>query len=111
MLSRARKKARDFGTRVQLNQMDVQDLEFEDNTFDTVVGSFIFCSVPDPIKGLKEVGRVCKSGGKIVLLEHVLSANRVIAWLMNLVNPVIVRLMGPSINRSNRVEFVERRKI
>ena len=79
--------------------MDVQDLEFEDNTFDTVVGSFIFCSVPDPIKGLKEVGRVCKPGGKIVLLEHVLSANRVIAWLMNLVNPVIVRLMGPNINR------------
>ena len=99
MLSRARKKARDFGTRVQLSQMDVQDLEFEDNTFDTVVGSFIFCSVPDPIKGLKEVGRVCKPGGKIVLLEHVLSANPVLAWLMKLVNPVIVKLMGPNINR------------
>lgn len=42
---------------------------------------------------------ICKPGGNIVLLEHVLSANRVIAWLMNLVNPVIVRLMGPNINR------------
>ena len=99
MLHRAKKKARDLGIRVHLEQMDVQNLEFEDNAFDTVVGSFVFCSVPDPIKGLKGVGRVCKPGGKIVLLEHVLSANRVLAWLMNLVNPVVVRLMGPNINR------------
>ncbi|MFC1956525.1 class I SAM-dependent methyltransferase [Chloroflexota bacterium] len=99
MLHRAKKKARDLGIRVHLEQMDVQNLEFEDNAFDTVVGSFVFCSVPDSIKGLKKVGRVCKPGGKIILLEHMLSANRVLAWLMNLVNPVVVRLMGPNINR------------
>jgi len=99
MLSRAMKKARDSGTGVQLKQMDVQDLEFGDNTFDTIVGSFIFCSVPDPIKGLQEVKRVCKPGGKVLLLEHVLSANPVLAWLMNLANPIVVRVMGPNINR------------
>jgi len=99
MLSRARKKARDFGTRAQLIPMDVQDMEFEDNTFDTVVGSFIFCSVPDPIKGLQEVKRVCKPEGKVLLLEHVLSANQALAGLMNLANPVVVKLMGPNINR------------
>ena len=99
MLHRAKKKARDLGIRVHLEQMDVQNLEFEDNAFDTVVGSFVFCSVPDPIKGLKGVGRVCKPGGKIILLEHVLSANRVLAWLMNLVNPIVLRVMGPNINR------------
>jgi len=99
MFHRAKKKARDLTIRVHLEQMDVQNLDFEDNAFDTVVGSFVFCSVPDPIKGLKEVGRVCKLSGKIILLEHVLSANQVLAWLMNLVNPVVVRLMGPNINR------------
>ena len=99
MLHRAKKKARELGIRVHLEQMDVQDLEFEDNTFDTIVGSFIFCSVPDPIKGLHEVGRVCKPAGKVLLLEHVLSAKRVLAFLMNLVNPVVVRTMGPNINR------------
>lgn len=107
MLERARKKAREQGLQVRLQQMDVQSLEFEDNTFDTVVATFVFCSVPDPVRGLAEVERVCRPGGKVLLLEHVLSDNRVIAWLMNLVNPVLARLMGPNINRRT-VENVAR---
>jgi len=99
MLGRARGKARKQGLPVHLQQMDVQNLTFENNTFDSVVASFVFCSVPDPVRGLMEIERVCKPGGKVLLLEHVLSANRVLAWLMNLANPIIVRTMGPNINR------------
>jgi len=99
MLSRAQEKAEKQGITVKLQQMDVQNLTFEDNTFDTVMATFVFCSVPDPVKGLKEIGRVCKPGGKVLLLEHVLSANRILAFLMNLVNPIVVRAMGPNINR------------
>ena len=99
MLSRARSKARKRGIKVRLLPMDVQKLDFEDNTFDTVVATFVFCSVPDPLKGLAEVKRVCKPDGKVILLEHVLSANRLLAYLMNLANPVVVRLMGANINR------------
>jgi len=58
--------------------MDAQSLSFADNSFDTVIGSFVFCSVPLPIKGLKELYRVCKPGGQVLLLEHVLSSN---LWL------------------------------
>jgi len=99
MLNRARWKAARENIKVNLQQMDVQNMNFEDNAFDTVVGSFVFCSVPDPIRGLEEVRRVVKPGGKVVLLEHVLSANRVIAGIMNLVNPLVVHTMGPNINR------------
>jgi len=99
MLERAKDKANKQKVKVHLQQMDVQNLEFEDNTFDTVVASFVFCSVPDPCRGLMEVHRVCKQGGKVVLLEHVVSANRILGWLMNIANPIVVRMAGANINR------------
>lgn len=99
MLARAIRKARKQGVTARLLQMDVQKLEFADNTFDTVVATFVFCSVPDPILGLKEIERVVKPGGTVLLLEHVLAANGILAWVMNLANPVVVRLMGANINR------------
>lgn len=99
MLSRASDKARKRGVKVRLLPMDVQKLDFQDNTFDAVVATFVFCSVPDPLKGLAEVKRVCKPDGKVILLEHVLSANRIMSCLMNLANPIVVRMMGANINR------------
>lgn len=99
MLSRAQDRATKLNVKVRLEQMDVQNLKFPDNTFDTVVASFVFCSVPDPVRGLMEVARVCRPGGKVALLEHVLSANRILALLMNLANPLVVRMIGANINR------------
>jgi phosphatidylethanolamine/phosphatidyl-N-methylethanolamine N-methyltransferase len=99
MLERAKAKSDRNKVKVRLRQMDVQNLEFEDDSFDTVIASFVFCSVPDPVRGLEEIRRVCRPGGKVILLEHVLSANRVLGWLMNMANPLVVRMMGANINR------------
>jgi ubiquinone/menaquinone biosynthesis C-methylase UbiE len=79
--------------------MDVERLYFADNSFDTVVASFVFCSVPHPRKGLKEIHRVLKPGGQLIMLEHVLSANKFMAGVMNLFNPLVVKLVGANINR------------
>lgn len=94
----AQTKVRKY-TQVELALIDVQSLPYADNSFDTVIGSFVFCSVPLPNKGLKELYRVCKPGGQVLLLEHVLSQNSVVAWIMNLLNPFVVKLFGANINR------------
>jgi len=99
MLRRAEAKAQQSGVRVSLRVMDVQQLDFPAATFDAVVGSFVFCSVPDPRQGLEEIRRVLKPGGQLVLLEHVLSDRPFAAWLMKRVNPLVVRLLGANIDR------------
>ena len=100
MLKQAARKRDRKNCKVELELMDVQSLYFADNSFDTVICSFVFCSVPAPLKGLKELYRVCKPGGQILLLEHVLSSYSVIAFIMNLINPIIVGLVGANINRN-----------
>ena len=69
--------------------------------------SCVFCSVPDPVKGLKEIRRVCKSGGKVVMLEYVRSHKPVLGPLMDLMNPVPVHIYGANINRET-VENLKR---
>lgn len=99
MLEQAQRKRERKQIQVDLDLMDVQRLYYADNSFDTVVASFVFCSVPLPRKGLKEIYRVLKPGGQLLLLEHVLSSNKFMAMLMNLFNPLVLRLVGTNINR------------
>lgn len=99
MLSRAEVRAAKLGVHVDLARMDVEHLDFADARFDFVVATFVFCSVPDPIAGLKEARRVLKPGGILLLLEHVRSENRIVGKLMDALNPVAVRATGANINR------------
>ncbi len=98
MLTRARQKIRSE-QHIQLTVMDVQYLEFTDNTFDTIVSSFVFCSVPNPVAGLREIRRVCKPRGKLLMLEHVRSEKAILGPLMDIINPVPLTVYGANINR------------
>ena len=99
MLERARKRANKLNLNVNLQEMDVEHLNFADDSFDTVFATFVFCSVPDPIAGLQELRRVCKPDGKLLLLEHMRPENFVLGLIFDLFNPIIVRMMGANINR------------
>lgn len=99
MLAKARQKVQKVKVPVTLLEMDAQHMSFPDNSFDTVVATCVFCSVPHPIQGLQEVRRVCKPSGAIVLLEHVRSENPLLGWVMDLFNPISLYLIGSNINR------------
>lgn len=73
-------KARQRGAR-KLAVMDAQQLAFRDGSFDTVVSTLGTCTFPDPVQALREMRRVCRPGGRILLLEHGRSSRPgVAAW-------------------------------
>ena len=98
MLKRAQKRAQGLDN-VALMHMDAEHLDFGDDTFDYVVTSFVLCTIPNPVAALIEMKRVCKPGGKLVLLEHVRSKNKLIAFFEDLLNPIPRFLVGTDINR------------
>ncbi|MBR9699349.1 class I SAM-dependent methyltransferase [Candidatus Woesearchaeota archaeon] len=99
MLRKAKGIANRFALKDNLLQMDAQKMSFKDNSFDTVLCTFVLCSVPDPIKALKEMKRVCKPKGKIVMIEHVLSKNILIKIYQHLHNPFTRFIFGFNVNR------------
>lgn len=99
MLEMAKKKALKYDKNVKLVEMDAQNMSFPDNTFDSIFTTCVFCTVPDPVKGFEEIRRVCKPNGKIYMLEHVRSEKKMIGILMDIMNPVVNKIVGSNINR------------
>jgi ubiquinone/menaquinone biosynthesis C-methylase UbiE len=71
MLERARKRAAKAGKEIATAQAAVEDLPYEDASFDTVIASFVLCSVADQDRALAEVRRVLRPGGRYLFMEHV----------------------------------------
>ena len=99
MLKFARKQAEQMPFPLELLEMDAQNMTFEDNTFDFVTATCVYCSVPDPVQGMKEMRRVCKPDGEILLLEHMRSDNPILGKAMDIMNPIVVGTYGANINR------------
>jgi len=102
MLTRARAVAAQENVAVDLRLMDVEHLELPDSSFDAVVTSCVFCSVPDPVQGFQEIRRVLRPQGRGYFLEHVLSQRAGVTHAMQALNPVVVRMMGANIDRNTR---------
>lgn len=85
---------------IEWRATDVEDLPFPSSTFDTVVVSLLFCSVKDPLKGMREVRRVLRPSGKMVFLEHVRPTNPRTASLFDHITPAWRRIAsGCHLNR------------
>lgn len=94
MIHKARLKHLDDPRVITFLEMDAQDMDFDNEIFDTVVTTYVFCSVPDSVKGLKEIYRY-------------LSRHKLTGKLMDWVNFFPLHLWGANINR-NTLENVRK---
>lgn len=98
MLALAKSKARRCNLQVNLLSMDLEEIEFRDDFFDGIVGTFVFCTVANPISCLREVRRVLRPEGKLYLLEHLRPDAKILGRLSDWVTP-LVKWVGPNLNR------------
>jgi SAM-dependent methyltransferase len=94
MLERARARAASLERRVTLQEGDAHDLPFADGTFDTVVCTYSLCSIPDDVRALREMMRVLRPGGSLILLDHTASTVRLLYWLQRALEAVSRPLKG-----------------
>ncbi len=99
MLEKARQRVVTLPVEADLVEADVQDLPFDDDSFDTAVGTCVFCSVADPVVGLSELGRVVRPDGRILLLEHVRPRTEFLGRLADLATVGTRRIFGFRANR------------
>jgi phosphatidylethanolamine/phosphatidyl-N-methylethanolamine N-methyltransferase len=94
MLARARQKIEDNGwEHLRVLEMNAQDLKFPDNCFDYVMAFHVVTVVPDPVRMIAEAKRVCKPGGKIVVVNHFTSDVPLIGSLTEALDP-LTRWLG-----------------
>jgi SAM-dependent methyltransferase len=96
----AQRRARELGVRAVLQQGDAgATLPYPNDHFDTVVFSFVLCTIPDDRRAVAEAVRVLRPGGRLLLLEHVRSPNRALRAIERLLEPLTLRRMGDHLLR------------
>lgn len=99
MLKEAEEAGRRFDRWLHITLADAETLPFASGSFDTVLCSFSLCTVPDPVATAKEMSRVCQPQGRLLLLEHVRSHLKPVAWVQERLNPWQVRRLGCHLDR------------
>ena len=88
MMRRAQRRLQDSGNNIELREASAEELPFETDSFDTVVGTLVMCSVPQPQRALSEIRRVLKPGGEYRFYEHVRYESAFGAFCQDAVLPV-----------------------
>jgi ubiquinone/menaquinone biosynthesis C-methylase UbiE len=102
MLDEASRRARALGRTFEPVEADVTALPFAEARFDTVVCTLGACTFDDPLAAFREMRRVCRPDGVVLLLEHVLPRDRILAWLAEAITPFARRKVGCNPSRDTQ---------
>lgn len=92
---------------IYLYQAKAEQLPFADNSFDSVVATLVFCTIPEPLRALQEIQRVSKPGAKLLLFEHVKMDHKMMGKTQEALTPLWKKLCdGCHLNR-NTLELVK----
>lgn len=100
MIERSFQKQKESSVRIEVVQASAEELPFADNTFDTVVATLVFCTIPNVEKAIDEIKRVCQPEAKILIFEHVKMDNRFLFKLQDSLTPAWKKICdGCCLNR------------
>lgn len=93
MLEKAQKRIDEKGlAHCRVLEMNAEQMAFPDDTFDVVYAPYVISVVPDPVKVAREMCRVCRPGGRVVILNHFKSTNRVLSKIERAISPMTVHI-------------------
>ena len=93
MLDKAHERILNKGLRnCRVMEMDAAQMAFPDESFDIVYAPYLISVVPDPVKVAQEMRRVCRTGGRIVILNHFKSENPILSRIETAISPLTVHI-------------------
>src|SRR5689334_11548711 len=93
MLEKAKERSESLGLkRVNFRKMDATNLDFPNASFDRVFAAYFISTVPDPVRVVHEMKRVCKPGGYLVFLNHFYSDNAFLRIFEKVLSPLFYRV-------------------
>lgn len=98
MVAQAQARAAALGRDITTHVMDAETLDFPDASFDFVTSALATCSFPHPVNAVREMGRVCRPGGRVLLLEHGRSTWGVLNAVLDRAAPGDYRSTGCRLN-------------
>jgi ubiquinone/menaquinone biosynthesis C-methylase UbiE len=94
MLNRAKQAGDEYELNIDFILSDIETIEFDDESFDTIISTLSLCGYEDPSRLLNQLNKWCKNSGQILLLEHGISANPVLSSIQKMIDPLAYKIAG-----------------
>jgi len=117
MLDKARERADRLTNVAGLHEMDAAELKFPDGSFDTVVAMYVMTVVSEPEKVMRELARVCRPGGEVLIVNHFSTEDGMRGWVERRMAPFADKLGWRPVFDVGRVmgcddlQLIERRRL